>query len=296
MAFIDIKDPRKRDEIVADYLSTIRRVQQRNEDERAVGLARQVVLEKTFNPLIKATEKSTKAITEELQNINKPTPPPPPPTAVRRKRTWTENYGSNALDYYLNEYNKKDLDKYYGIQSFNDDLMMGEKEIIVDENSDIKVDETTYKGTPGLWSLVMQASPKEYTEDDFEKYRDLVMRTDVISHPRGVVKGISRPAQTYKRKMILNNFIQQNDEEDNDGEETKEDGGEYSGTGVIQFLPGDIKGLSTKLNLLLAEYVAGNRSPITRNQIVGIIDELKRRKRISRKEYTDINIFLSKTL
>ena len=295
MAFIDIKDPRKRDEIVADYLSTIHRVQQRNEDERAVGLARQVVLEKTFNPLIKATEKSTKAITEELQNINKPTPPPPP-TAVRRKRTWTENYGSNALDYYLNEYNKKDLDKYYGIQSFNDDLMMGEKEIIVDENSDIKVDETTYKGTPGLWSLVMQASPKEYTEDDFEKYRDLVMRTDVISHPRGVVKGISRPAQTYKRKMILNNFIQQHDEKDDDVEETKEDGGEYSGTGVIQFLPGDIKGLSTKLNLLLAEYVAGNRSPITRNQIVGIIDELKRRKRISRKEYTDINIFLSKTL
>ena len=135
MAFIDIKDPRKRDEIVADYLSTIRRVQQRNEDERAVGLARQVVLEKTLDPLIQATEKSTRTITEELKNINKPTPPPPPPTAVRRKRTWTENYGSNALDYYLNEYNKKDLDKYYGIQSSNEDeLMMGEKEITVDEN------------------------------------------------------------------------------------------------------------------------------------------------------------------
>ena len=41
MAFIDIKDPRKRDQIVADYLATIQRVQQRNEDEKAVGLLRQ---------------------------------------------------------------------------------------------------------------------------------------------------------------------------------------------------------------------------------------------------------------
>ena len=42
------------------------------------------------------------------------------------------------------------------------------------------------------------------------------------------------------------------------------------------FLPGGIKGLETKLNLLLAEFRAGNTS--TRNEIVFIIDELLRRK------------------
>ena len=60
----------------------------------------------------------------------------------------------------------------------------------------------------------------------------------------------------------------------------------------IQFLPGEIKGLETKLNYLLAEYRAGNRSSPTRNQIVSILDELLRRKRISRKEYRDIDTFL----
>ena len=60
----------------------------------------------------------------------------------------------------------------------------------------------------------------------------------------------------------------------------------------IQFLPGDIKGLGTKQNYLLAEYRAGNRSSLTRNQIVPILDELLRKKRISRKEYRDINTFL----
>ena len=32
MAFIDIDDPEKRDKIVADYIATIHRVQQRNEN------------------------------------------------------------------------------------------------------------------------------------------------------------------------------------------------------------------------------------------------------------------------
>ena len=60
----------------------------------------------------------------------------------------------------------------------------------------------------------------------------------------------------------------------------------------IQFLPGDIKGLETKLNYLLGESRAGNRSPLTRNQIISILDELMRRKRISRREYREINTFL----
>ena len=70
MAFIDIKDPKKRDAIVADYLSTIKRVQQQNEYERAIGLTKQVELEKTFKPIIEATEKSTAAITNTvLENV-----------------------------------------------------------------------------------------------------------------------------------------------------------------------------------------------------------------------------------
>ena len=36
----------------------------------------------------------------------------------------------------------------------------------------------------------------------------------------------------------------------------------------IQFLPGDIKGLETKLNYLLGEYRAADKSSLTRNQIV----------------------------
>ena len=149
MSFIDIRYPKKRDQIVADYVATIKRVQQRSEDEKTVGLAKQVELESTFNPVIKATEQSTRSIQESLNPIHE------------ELKTVSEN---------------------------------------------------------------------------------------------------------LKREPVV------------------------SASG-IQFLPGDIKGLETKLNLLLAEFQAGNTS--TRNEIVFILDELLRRKRVSRKEYTEINNYVS---
>ena len=129
-----------------------------------------------------------------------------------------------------------------------------------------------------------------------------------MSHPHNVVLGKSRYNKT---KMWMHIFPllktlpsaeddnTNHDDDDND-DAAFEDSFQHAswlnrnnddGDG-IQFLPGDIKGLETKLNYLLAEYRAGNRSSLTRNQIVSILDELLRMKRISRKEYRDINTFL----
>ena len=102
--------------------------------------------------------------------------------------------------------------------------------------------------------------------------------------------------RTKKWREIFPLFDRLNEEEEG-GEEssssslnpTKE---EKKDEGInIQFLPGDIKGLQTKLNYLLGEYHAGNRLS-TRNEIVSILDELLRRRKISQKEYKDINTYL----
>ena len=135
MSFIDIKDPKNRDQIVADYVATIRRVQQRNEDEKSAGLARQVELERTFKPIVKATEKSTRAITEHLNPIHdelkrvseKLTANALLPAIRRRKRTWDDTTGLTAIDYYMNDYNKDQLDKYYGITNDEEgNLVLGD--------------------------------------------------------------------------------------------------------------------------------------------------------------------------
>ena len=292
MAFIDIKDPKKRDAIVADYLATIRRVRQQNENDKAIGLVKQVELEKTYAPII---EKTTDAILKGTAEQLKPLAPPPP--APARKRTWTERKekGFNAFDYFMQTNNKKSLDKYYGIQLNGNQLMMGDKDVTVDEDSNIIVDNKTYKGSTGLWSLIMLAAPKgnSYNNKDLENYIDLVKRTNVMNHPRGL-SVTSRPMKTAKRRMLETFTAPKREEEKVEEEEEDEeddDVDEKYGRG-IEFLPGDIKGLTTKLNLLLAEYRAGNKSS-TRNAIVSIIDELRRRKRISLKDYRDITKFIA---
>ena len=55
----------------------------------------------------------------------------------------------------------------------------------------------------------------------------------------------------------------------------------------VGYLPGDIKGLTDKLHLLLAEFPAGNTT--VRNELVYVLDALSRLKQLTRREYTDIN-------
>ena len=63
MAFIDISDPKKRDEIVRDYVNTRLEIQNKSENEKALGLQQRINLEKQYQPLIEATKDSTKQIT-----------------------------------------------------------------------------------------------------------------------------------------------------------------------------------------------------------------------------------------
>ena len=56
MSFIDIKDPKKRDAIIADNLATVKKIQRRNLKEKAQELARQNDLQAICNPIVESTE------------------------------------------------------------------------------------------------------------------------------------------------------------------------------------------------------------------------------------------------
>jgi len=275
MSFIDITDPKKRDVIVAEYLSTMKRIQKRNIDERIQDLVHKEQLDDLFTPMVKSNEESTASLVnelrplrEEIKNVAHTYRRKP---LKAQKRGWDESRG-NALDFYLNNVDTKSIDSYFGIQRMeNGTLMMGNKIIQMDGN-DIVVDDVKYNGTPGLWSLIMSMNPNGYSEEDLASYKELVHQTRVNQHPR-VLHARNRPYSTNKWKNILKGI-------------------RSSGSAIV-FLPADIKGMHEKLNLLLGEYVAGNKTS-TKNEIVFILDELLRRRAISRKEYTNINTYLSK--
>ena len=281
MAFIDIKDPERREEIVKDYIRNLKEIRERNENEKVRGITQQQDLAKVFQPVVQATEKSASQITNELKSLKEEKP---------NKNENQPKATNKALEYYFENFPKSKLDKYFGVYKENGVYMMGNKEIVVDNDNNIWLDNgsDSYKGTFGLWKLIMNKEPEGYLEEDLDNYKRLVERTNVIEMPH--VSPNDRPKGTTKWKFFKKIGLVQRTENDGDEiDEVEEKKQEGSG---IQFLPGDINGLIEKLHLLLAEHRAGNKSS-TESQIVAILDQLLKRNYLTQEEYNAVCTKLS---
>lgn len=272
MAFIDIEDPVKREQIVQDYIKNLKEIREKKENQKVRGITQRRDIEKVFQPVVQATEKSTSQITNELKNL--------------KQEPKNDKPISEALDYYLNQLDKGKVDQYYGIYEKNGIYMMGEKEIKVDKDNNIFVDETGFKGTRGLWRLIMMKKPTVFDPEDLRDYQELLMLTNVLDVPH-TSNSSNRPKNTAKYRFLVSNFQLADDQDDDkdDKEEESEDE-KKDGTG-ISYLPGDINGLIEQLHLLLAESRAGNKSS-TKNQIVAILDQLLRRDYLTQDEYNGV--------
>ena len=279
MAFIDIQDPIKREETVKDYIKNIKEIQERRENEKVRGISQRQDLTKLFQPVVQATEKSASKITNEIKGLKGEVQQDEGPKPTNK-----------ALEYYLNQVNKSELDQYFGVYKENNIYMMGDKEIVVDDRNNIYLDNGAYsfKGTKGLWVLIMYNKPKPlYDEEDFANYKELLERTNALDMPHKTSPA-DRPKSTTKWRFFKENGIvqTQQQEEESEEEESEEEDKKEIGHG-IRFLPGNINGLIEQLRLLLAEFRAGNKSS-TRNQIVAILDELLRRNYLNQEEYNAV--------
>ena len=267
MAFIDIEDPVKREQTVQDYIKTIQEIRQRKENQKVHGIQERQNIERVFQPVVQATEKSASQITSEIKNL--------------KEKPEKQKPISATLNYYLNDFNKLELDRYYGIYEKDGIYMMGEKEIKVDESNNIHVDDIVIKGTPGLWELIMMNKPEAYNDDDAQQYQELLERTNAIKRPHKINTS-DRPTTTLKYKFLTGNGEEEEEAEEGGKRKRRK---EQEGKGV-HFLPGDINGLIEQLHLLLAEFRAGNKS--TNTQIVAILDELLRRNYLDQDEYNGV--------
>lgn len=290
MSFLSILDPSRRDAIVNEYLATVKRLQKRDLAEKEHDVLSLRNAEKALEPMIRSNEKSTERLASELGPIkeeikslnsrfdNNTTQSSSQDAGVIEEKEEKEvKKEPNIVQRYFASIPKKQIDQYFGVVMDGDRYKMGNKYVQIVDLKDLLVDDKKYAGTIGLWSLIMKKSPSHYSQADLESYHELVNQTNVLTHPNSLTS-TSRLKRTKKWKEILSKF-------DTVGESVQ-------GSGIVQFLPRDIKGLEQRLNILLGEYRAGNRSCIIRNEIVSILDELLRRKRLSKREYQEINGFL----
>ena len=146
MAFIDIKDPIKREETVKDYIRNIKEIRERNENEKVRGISQRQDLTKLFQPVVQATEKSASKITNELRNLKE----------EKQPKEEDQKPINKALESFLNQNSKSKLDQYFGVYKENDKYMMGDKEIVVDDEFNIHLDNFSFKGTNGGFLKKMQ--------------------------------------------------------------------------------------------------------------------------------------------
>ena len=324
MSFIKVTDPRKREALVRDFIETRKRIKD-NFVARKVGETEyQTGLTKLFKPITETQKATAKEITEAqkataekltgallpikegierlpLKLFNQVFP------ALEYTESDISKLGALAVNSLTKALTKKGTDQTYGIYSKDGGFYMGNKPIII-ENNDIRVDDIIYEGTPGFLELVTlkNPNPDNYTEEDKQKYRQLILQTNTAyqnnnpidpndpNKPSNYPKSSKSPKWKNIIKSIWEEIKKQQQKEYKEfKEETDEDDPQPSTSCTgLKILPSDPNALIDRFDLLFTSQKAGHTG--VRNEIVSILDELKRQGVINTNTYKKLNSIIKK--
>ena len=322
MSFIKVTDPRKREELIKDFIETRKRIKD-NFIARKVGEAEyQTGLTKLFKPVTETQKATTKEITDaqkataekftqELLPIKEGIEELPTKLfrkifpSIEFKASDIINFGPLAVNVLLEALTKKSIDLSFGIYAQNGKFKIGDKIINIEDN-DITVKDNggnilkTFEGTPGFWELVTSKDPKpeKYTDEDLSKYRQLVILTNTAYRGNDPEKNNPKSSKSKKWENIIKPIWEAIKEQKKaEYKEFEEPDDPQPGTSDIipgdgLFLPSDPNALIDRFDLLFSSKKAGHTG--VRNEIISILDELKRQGVIKTNEYKKLNSLIKK--
>ena len=329
MSFIKVKDPRKREELVRDFIETRKRIKD-NFIARKVGESEyQTGLTKLFKPVTETQKATAKEITEaqkataekitqELLPIKEGIKGLPGalsfPTFPALELTDEEliKIGPIARKYIQSNLGRTTTRA--GIYSEDDNLKIGYRPVKI-ENDDIIINDERFKGTPGLWELITSNNIPEkekYKAEDLANYITIMNITKATYDKNNKrIGGNNKKMNNLIKPLVIAleegggdklikeinkhfGFEEETDEQYEEYEEEYEE--EYnlpstSGTG-LKILPSDPNALIDRFDLLFSSKKAGHTG--VRNEIVSILDELKRQGVLKTNEYKKLNSLIKK--
>ena len=324
MSFIKIKDPRKREELIKDLIETRKRIKD-NFVARKVGEADyQTGLTKLFKPVTETQKATAKEITEAqkatAERIEKGLLPIKEGIESLKMSSIQAGDPIPAINYTEKEKTIIGALAADGLQSTHGKIATLSDIIPVDvkkslyrinkapitiKNNDLYIDnlEKPFKGTPGLWELL--------TSRDIPNFKDKIKKDDLVNYinimnitKATYNKNNRRVGGNYKMKELIKPLviiIEKRGEEglveeiNNMGIEFKpdeEDDPQPETPGGGLFLPSDPNALINRFDLLFSSKKAGHTG--VRNEIISILDELKRQKVINVNEYKKLNSLIKK--
>ena len=293
MSFLKISDPAKRDAIVNEYLELKKNIQDNLLSERTGELELQTDLSKFYRPITETQKATAREITEGLkpiregieklpqamQPIGEATGETPEEEKEEEEpEASPENLGDIAY-IYLHRKDPYPRDTTFGIYvgkdgyyHMNKQINKENEKILTIAYNNIIVDGEKFRGTPGLWELLMENNPRNYTREDKDEYGRLLIKANVLH--RNFDPKNPNPRSSISEKWInILSPIWYNREK-------------YEGKGVV-VIPSDPKALLERLDLLLASQEAGHTG--VGNELVSICDELKRQGVLDTMTYKKLN-------
>ena len=328
MSFIKVKDPRKREELIRDFIETRKRIKD-NFIAKKVGEAEyQTGLTKLFKPVTETQKATAKEITEAQKTATeKITQELLPIKEGIEKLPGVISEGFPALGMTEEElikigpiarkYIQSNLGRATtkaGLYSEDDNLKIGYRPIKI-ENDDIIIDDERFKGTAGLWKLITSKDIPDITEykaEDLAKYITIMHITKATYDKKN-----KRVGGNDKMNKLIKPLVKVLEEDESGDkliteinkhfgfeEETDEEEEEYEyevpasipltptkGKG-LKILPSDPNALIDRFDLLFSSKKAGHTG--VRNEIVSILDELKRQGVLKTNEYKKLNSLIKK--
>ena len=322
MSFLKISDPLKRDAIVKEYLELKKNIRNNLLSERIGEQQLQTDLSKFYKPITETQKATAREITEELKPIREgieKLPEAIQPIVKATEEEEEEEYFSKKILKEIFDHFKGDVDKIFGIKKKGNNYYLGDKMLYVGDNNIITIEnnEKGFKGTPGLWELIMSEFPMNYTKDDYNNYKHLMTITNAMYRNNNPKQTNPKPSNNDKWKYTVGPIWYMNKGfDENDAFKMAKDPeykktvvnresrkrrrekriGLYSssvgrkskvnGEGVV-VIPSDPNALLERLDLLLASQEAGHTG--VRNELVSICDELKRQGVLDTKAYKKLN-------
>ena len=280
MSFLKISDPVKRDSIVKEFLELKKNIRDNLLSERTGEQQLQADLSKFYKPITETQKATAREITEGLKPIREgieKLPQAMQPLGEASGEASPLGLGEIAEEY-LKDPNR---DKILGIREEKGLYYIGNKQVTIADNN-ILVGDEKFTGTPGLWELLMSKNPDDFTDNDYDEYEKLMVKTNALHknyNPNNPYPRSSRSDKWYLVSQIWANR-----------EYTKKKEG-YEGKGVV-VIPSNPNALLERLDLLLASQKAGHTG--VRNELVSICDELKRQGVLDTDSYKKLNHIIKK--
>ena len=289
---LSIKDPKKREQEVKDFLKTRQNIKHNFEQEKQLDMGYREETQKLFKPITESISEQNIVHKRELNalgdklvsNQGKIYQKITQPLAITGSDTIAVKHiqVSELIQKYLSDRNKRSNAMYSIKHNPESNVFSIGNSVIKFDNNFIEIAGKKYNATEGLMELLTKTDPKIeiLTENDINDYKEILEKTNGIY--QNADPSSKRFASDKSPKwVIISNKLFPNT--------IKKSGGKLN----VTFLPSDPRELVDQLQLSLASYRAGNNGEF--NKINAILDELLKMKTITKNDFIKIhkNLFSS---